>query len=113
MTITVSSTPAAPVFTDGASTTFSIEKGHADGATVGTVTATDANGDALTYTLGGTDASSFAVNNSTGEIKVTTGVNLAPGSYEVEVSVQDGKAADGTDEPTPMPSTPPSRSPSL
>ena len=102
VTITVSSTPAAPVFTDGASTTFSIEKGHADGASVGTVTATDANGDTLTYTLGGTDGSSFTIESATGEIKVKSGVELAPGTYEVEVSVQDGKAADGTDEPTPM-----------
>ena len=96
---TLAAGPVAPVFTDGASTTLSMQEGHADGASVGTVGATDGNGDTLTYSLSGTHASSFTINSSTGEISVAAGVNLLhTTTYMVTVSVGDGKNADGGDE---------------
>ena len=55
----------APVFTDGAATTRSIDENSASGANVGAaVRATDADRDRLTYVLGGTDDSSFTINSS-------------------------------------------------
>ena len=71
--------PVAPVFTAGSSTTLSLQVGHANGASVGTVGATDGNGDTLTYSLSGTNAGSFTIDSATGEIKVKTGVNLTAG----------------------------------
>ncbi len=60
---------SAPVFTDGASTTRSIAENTAAGQNIGTpVAATDADsGASLTYSLGGTDASSFAIVTSSGQ----------------------------------------------
>ena len=48
---------AAPIFTDGSSTTRSIAEDTASGVNIGSpVDATDADNQRLTYTLGGTDA---------------------------------------------------------
>ena len=102
--------PADPVFAAGAAVTLSIAEGHVDGALVGTVSATDANGDVLTYSLSGADAALFALNASTGEISVVPGVSLdfespldadGDNAYEVTVGVSDGYDADGNPETTP------------
>jgi hypothetical protein len=74
-----------PVITSSA--TFSAAENQTD---VGTVTATDADGDSLTYSLSGTDASSFSISSS-GVITF----NSAPDyetktSYSITVSVSDG-----------------------
>ena len=100
---TLTAGPAAPVFTDEAPVLLSIAEDHADGASVGTVAATDANGDTLTYSLSGTDAASFTIDTATGEISVAAGVSLdfeTKTSHSVTVSVTDGKDADGNDETT-------------
>ena len=65
---------------------------------VGTVTATDADDDTLTYSLEGTDAGSFDIDSGTGEIKTVSGVTYnyeAKFFYEMTVKADDGN--DGTD----------------
>ena len=71
-----------PVFTDGASATRSIEENlgsatDTSARNVGDpVAATDADsGDALTYSLEGTDAAKFDIDSSTGQIKTKAGQN--------------------------------------
>ena len=60
---------------------------------VGTVTATDADDDTLTYSLEGTDAGSFAIDSGTGEIKTVSGVTY---NYETKFTYQmTAKAEDG------------------
>ena len=71
------------------------EENTASDDNIGTaVTATDADtSDTLTYTLGGTDASSFDIEPNSGQIKKKSGVTYnyeAKPSYAVTVSVSDG-----------------------
>ena len=81
-----------PTFTDGASTTRSVDENTASGQNVGTaVGATDFDNDPLTYTLGGTDASSFEIVSTSGRIQTSAALDYeAKSSYSVEVSVSDG-----------------------
>ena len=92
-------TPAnnAPEFSDGASTTRSVAENTAASSNVGSaVTATDSDGDTLTYTLGGTDASSFSIVGASGQIQTSAALNYEQKtSYSVTVSVADGEG--GTD----------------
>ena len=54
------------------------------------VTATDADGDALTYTLTGPDASAFALNETSGQLQTHTALNYeAKARYTVTVAVSD------------------------
>ena len=62
------------------------------------VTATDADGDTLTYTLEGTDAAKFTVNSSSGQLRTRAGERYdreAKASYAVRVKADDGNS--GTD----------------
>ena len=64
----------------------------------GAVTATDEDNDTLTYSLSGTDAASFAISGSTGQITVGTGASLdyeSKASYTVTVTATD--TSDATD----------------
>ena len=70
------------------------------GTAVGAVvTATDPDaGDTLTYSLSGTDASSFSIDSSTGQISVASGTTLdreTKNGYQVEVGVSDSKDSNG------------------
>ncbi len=88
----------APAFTDGTSTTRSIAENTASGENIGSVVAaTDADtGDTLTYTLGGTDASSFSIVGTSGQLQTNAALNYeSKSSYSVTVSVSDGNG--GTD----------------
>ncbi len=71
----------------------SVDENSASGVNVGAaVSTTDSDGDALQYTLTGTDASSFTI-DSNGQIK-TTGVTYnyeSKSSYSVTVNVRDNK----------------------
>ena len=59
----------APVFTDGTATTRSIDENSALAQTsADPVRATDRDRDTLTYTLSGTDATSFGIGSRTGQI---------------------------------------------
>ena len=83
----------APVFTDGASTTRSIAENTAAGQNIGTaIAATDADsGDTLTYTLGGTDAASFRIVSTSGQLKTKAALDYeTKNTYSVTISAADG-----------------------
>ncbi len=83
----------APVFTDGTSTTRSIAENTGTGQNIGSaVSATDADNNSLNYTLGGTDASSFSIVGTSGQLRTKAALNYETKSeYSVTVSVSDGK----------------------
>ena len=89
-----------PMFIDGDSTTRSIAENMPGGTEVGSaISATDSdNSDTLRYSLGGTDAGSFSINSSTGQLSSST-QSLTTISedkrHEVTVTVSDGR--EGTD----------------
>ncbi len=85
--------------------TFTVDENTPPGSLVGdAITATDPDGDVLTYSLSGTDASSFVLDGSTGQITVGSGTMLdyesGPTRYTVVVSVHDGRDAYGNDDST-------------
>ena len=82
--------------------TFTVDENTPPGSLVGdAITATDPDGDVLTYSLSGIDASSFVLDGSTGQITVGSGTLLdyesGPTRYTVVVSVHDGRGAYGDD----------------
>ena len=88
----------APVFTDGANTTRSVAENTTASTNIGTaIAATDADsGDTLRYTLGGTDAASFAIVSTSGQLQTSAALDFeTTSSYAVTVSVSDGNG--GTD----------------
>ena len=105
---------AAPTFSDEIAT-FTVPSDASVGTVVGTVTATDADNDTLTYSLSG--SSSFAINTSTGVL--TTDAELTESTHDVTVTVDDGKGGtatiavtitvtpQGTNNPPTFPSTSP------
>ena len=100
ITVTITLVPnVAPVFAS-ASAARSVNENVAAGTAVGSpVTATDADNDTLTYTLGGTDAARFAVNSRTGQIAVGSGTTLdyeTRTSYTVVVTASDPDGAQDT-----------------
>ena len=89
---------SAPTFTDGGSTTRSIAENMPGGTAVGSaISATDSdNSDTLRYSLSGTDAGSFSIDSSTGQLSSSTQFDYeTKNSYEVTVTVSDGRG--GTD----------------
>ena len=79
----------------------SVAENSAAGTNVGApVTATDADsGDTLTYTLDGTDAVSFDIVSTSGQIQTTSGVTYdyeTKSSYAVIVKADDGNGGSGT-----------------
>ncbi len=99
VTVTVTDANDAPVITSnsgGASATISYAENGVVAVT--TVTATDADlpANTLTYSVGGTDASSFAIDGETGKLTFVSSPNFeSKSSYAITVSVDDGKS--GTD----------------
>ena len=89
---------SAPIFTDGNSTTRSVAENTAAGENIGTaVSATDANNDTLAYTIGGTDAGSFSIVSTTGQLQTNADLDYEiKRSYTVTIAVSDGKS-NGTD----------------
>ena len=89
---TNSSTNNAPVFST-AMPARSIAENTASGQNVGdVVAATDADGDTLTYTLGGADMVSFDIVETSGQIRTKSGVSYdheAKDSYTVTVTATD------------------------
>ena len=79
-------TPAnrAPVFSEGASAARSVAENSAAGTAVGRrVTATDPDGDRVTYSLVGGDTELFNIDSATGRISVAQGTSL---DFEAEDS---------------------------
>ena len=76
--------------------TRSVAEGTAAGADIGApVTAEDPDvGDALTYTLGGTDAASFNIVRTTGQLQTKADLDYeTKASYDVTVTATDGNTA--------------------
>ena len=86
----------APVFTDGTSTTHTIAESTAAGVNIGTpVAATDADNDALTYTLSGADAAAFSIDSTTGQLRTRAALDYETKStYTVTITVSDGSLTD-------------------
>ena len=82
----------APVFTEGDSTTRSIDENTASGVNIGSaVSATDPDDDTLTYTVSGTDAASFSIVSTSGQLQTNAALNYeSKSSYSVTVEVSDG-----------------------
>ena len=96
VTVTISVTAAAPNNAPAfpaSTTTRSVPDSTAPGGNVGIpVTATDPDDDTLTYTLGGTDAGSFAIDSGTGQITLGPGTTLnarTKDTYTVVVTATD------------------------
>ncbi len=88
--------PRAPMFRSTA-TERSIQENTVAGSDIGApVMATDANGETLTYTLSGTDAASFDIEATTGQLKTKAPLNYeAKDSYRVTVTARDpGRLSD-------------------
>ena len=83
-----------PVFSDGTSTTRAVSETAQASSPVGApVTATDADNDTLVYSLDGTDASSFDITSSGGQLLVGAGTVLdasTKSTYSVTVVANDG-----------------------
>ena len=88
----------APVFSEGAGTERSVAENTVSGMNVGpAVTATDADNDTLTYSLEGTDADSFSIMSTRGQIQTSAELNHeARPSYSVTVRADDGKGGRAT-----------------
>ena len=87
----------APVFTEGADTVRSIRENTAADVDIGeAVSATDQDtADTLTYTLGGTDAASFSIVSTSGQLRTKVALDYeSKTQYEVTVSVSDGSLTD-------------------
>ena len=115
---TNAATNNVPVFSSS-NVSRSIAENTAAGQDIGAVvTATDADNDTLTYTLGGDDMASFDFVGSTGQIRTKSGVSYdheAKSSHAVTVTVSDGTATavanvtisvTDVDEPPSAPATP-------
>ena len=80
--------------------TREIDENTAAGEDVGSpVTASDTESDALSYALGGTDAESFEIVSTSGQIQTKAGVTYdheAKSSYTVTVTASDGNGGTAT-----------------
>ena len=96
VTVTVTNVNEDPAFPDSETGARSVVENTAANQNIGTPVAaddpdTDANFGTLTYTLGGTDASSFNFDTSTGQIKTKDALDKEDlDTYYVTVSVTDG-----------------------
>ena len=93
VTINVTDVKDAPVFTTS-TTTRSIGEGTQANRNIGApVSATDEDaGDTLTYTLGGTDAASFDIESTTGQLKTKAPLNYeTKDTYTVIVTATDSE----------------------
>ncbi|MDE0190846.1 MAG: leucine-rich repeat domain-containing protein [Gammaproteobacteria bacterium] len=87
-----------PEFDDGPSAARSVAENAPAGTAVGApVSATDDDGDTLTYDLAGTDAADFSIDASTGQLRTAAALDHEAGaSRSVTVSVSDGNGGSGT-----------------
>ena len=94
VTINVTDVNEKPQFAEDAVNTLEVAENTADGENIGSpFTATDPdNAHTLTYSLGGDDAASFGIDESSGQIKTKTALDYeTKDSYTVIVSVRDGR----------------------
>ena len=102
LTITVTAVNSAPTFA-APSVTRSLAAPTPVGQAVGRpIVATDSDHDALTYSLAGQDASFFAINARTGQLRTAVDVDAESRQrYVVTVLVHDGRNAGGNPDFTP------------
>ena len=83
----------APVFAEGDRTERTVAEQAARGTKIGVpVTATDADGDALTYTRGGVDAAFFAIDNTSGQLAANAELDFeVRPAYTFVMGVSDGR----------------------
>ena len=94
VTVTVTNANDKPTFDETSPTTRSIAENTASNTNIGNpISATDQDtGDTLTYSLGGTDAASFDIDTSSGQLKTKAELDKEnKASYQVTVSVRDSK----------------------
>ena len=95
VTINVTNVNETPTFPDTTDTTLEVIKYTLVGTNIGApISATDEDGDTLTYTLGGTDAASFDFETATGQLKTLEGVTFdrtTQSSYTVTVTASDSE----------------------
>ena len=93
-------TNQVPTFTEGASATRSFAENTAAGQNIGNpVSAADSDGGTLSYSLEGTDASSFALVSTSGQLQTRTGVTYdfeVKNRYQATVRVSDGQGGSVT-----------------
>ncbi|MGI9280292.1 MAG: retention module-containing protein, partial [Endozoicomonas sp.] len=96
--ITINQGPTVSGFLDNVSGKnihpFSTSENGLDGVVVGTVSASDIEGDALTYTLSDDAGGRFTINGSTGQVTVADGSLLnyeAANTHTITVQVSDGQ----------------------
>ena len=91
-------TNRAPNFDDGIVTTLALAENSPAGTDIGSpITATDPDGDALAYSLSGTDAASFEIGGTTGQIATKAGADYdyeSKSSYSLAVNVSDGNGGE-------------------
>ena len=101
--VTISEVNDAPVFEQDRSPerlALSVQEGVGEGTKVGTVTATDDDDDALTYSLTIPNSTDFAIDQVTGQISVAEGKTLdreETETYEGSVTASDGELSDTID----------------
>ena len=91
VTITVTDVPEPPRFPAGEIGQRSVPENTPAGEDIGDpVAATDSDGDLLTYTLGGTDAASFTIVSSSGQLQTQAALDYEDKSrYSVTVTATD------------------------
>ena len=90
----------APAFPPSETGARSVAENTAAGEDIGNpVAATDANGDALTYALGGADAASFAIDSDTGQLMTLAALDFeTKATYSLTVTASDsGGLSDSID----------------
>ena len=83
----------APVFTEGDQTERTVAEQTATATVIGLpVIATDADGDPLTYSIGGADGASFAIDSASGQLSASSPLDFeVKAAYTFVVSVSDGR----------------------
>ena len=94
LNIDIDLTNNIPVFAEGDSTTRTVAENTASGTNIGNaLAATDADGDTLTYSLSGTDAASFSIVDTSGQLQTSAALDYeTKTSYSVTVTVYDGNS---------------------
>ena len=89
---------SAPVFAEGSSATRTVTENTVANTNLGAAfTATDADNDSLTYTLGGTDADSFVIISTSGQLRTKAALDYEDGNrHSVTVRVSDGEGGSDT-----------------
>ena len=88
----------APIFTSESAVALSIDENTPSGQAIGDpIAATDAEGNTLTYRLSGADADSFAIDESTGQIRTKGTYDFEQkDSYAITVYVSDGEGGEAS-----------------